>query len=229
MLLFLSFAIHNALNEAKQEMLDGEELFVLDDVSCRALSGRAIRTIWVGEKLWFVAGTQLHTGKTRCWNQNGRCPPDMVGLCPEVWSPLGVKVLGTPIGSFEFIKEVSDRRLEEEQRLGDAILWIPDLQYAWPSAVRPTPMPPLSEHHATQLFCGVCPWPQHGHATHDGRGVGRFPWERGTSRSGEDIGDVAHENGRVGLPICREDGALGGCFADYRLSVAPGCWSRSDQ
>ena len=49
----------------------------------------------------------------------------MVDLGPEVWSPQGVKVLGTPIGSFEFIKEVSDRRLEEEQRLWDAIPWFP--------------------------------------------------------------------------------------------------------
>ena len=45
-------------------------------------------------------------------------------------------MLGTPTGSFEFIKKVSDRRLEEEQRLWDAIPWIPDLQCASPSAVR---------------------------------------------------------------------------------------------
>ena len=85
----------------------------------------------VSEKLWSVAGTQLHTRKTRCWNQNGRCLPNMFDLGPEVWSPQGVKVLGTPIGSFEFIKEVSDRRLAEEQRLWDAIPRIPDWQCAW--------------------------------------------------------------------------------------------------
>ena len=93
-------------------------------------------------------------------------------------SPQGVKVLGTPIGSFEFIKEVSDRRLEEEQRLWDAIPWIPDLQCH---------------------DMGI---------THDGLGVGRTPWERGASHGGEDIGDVARENGLVGFPICRKDGAL---------------------
>ena len=62
-----------------------------------------------------VADTQWHTGKTRCWIQTGRCPPNMVDFAPEAWGPQGVKVLGTPIGSPEFIKEVSDR-LEEEQR-----------------------------------------------------------------------------------------------------------------
>ena len=56
----------------------------------------------------------------------------MVDLGLVVWSPQGVKVLGAPLGSFEFIKEVSDGRLEEEeQRLWDAIPWIPDLQCAW--------------------------------------------------------------------------------------------------
>ena len=165
----------------------------------------------------------------------------MEGVLPtwSIWVlPQGVKVLGTPIGSFEFIKEVSDRRLEEEQRLWDAIPWIPDLQCAWQVPLRWTQMPPFSEDHANQLLCGVCPWPRHGHATHDGRCVGRTPWERGTSHGGEDIGDVAHENVWVGLPIYRKDGALcvlgglGGCFADDCRSVSSGCSSRrrnSDQ
>ena len=240
--LLFSLAIHNALNEAKQEMLDGEELFAfLGDVYIVSSPERT-RHLYnlVAEKLWSVAGIQLHTGKTRCWNQNGRCPPDMVDLGPEVRSPQGVKVLGTPIRSFEFIKEVSDSRLEEETAsLGrDPLDPRLAVRVASPSAVRRTPMPPFSEDHATQLFCGVCPWPRHGHATHDGRGVGRTPWERGTSHGGEDVGDIAHEKGRVGLPICRKDGTLcvlgvlGGCFADDRRSVAPGCCSRrrsSDQ
>ena len=223
-----SLAIHNALNEAKQEMLDGEELFAfLDDVYIVSSPERT-RHLYnlVAEKLLFVAGLQLHTEKTRCWNQNGRCPPDMVDLGPEVWS------------SFEFIKEVGDRRLEEEQRLWDAIPWIPDLQCAWQVFLQGAG--PRCHHFLRTMppSCSVCPWPRHRHATHDGRGVGRTPWERGTSHGGEDVGDVAHENGRVGLPICQKDGTLcvlgvlGGCFANDRRSVAPGCRSRrrsSDQ
>ena len=38
--------------------------------------------------------------------------------------------------------------------------------------------------------------------------LGENPWERGTSHGGEDVGDVAHENGQVGLPICRKDGTF---------------------
>ena len=69
--------IHNRLNEAKQEMLDGEELFAfLDDVYIVSSPERTHHLYnLVAEKLW------------RCWNQNGRCPPDMVDLGPEVWSP----------------------------------------------------------------------------------------------------------------------------------------------
>ena len=121
------------IERSETRSVDGEELFAfLDDVYIVSSPERT-RHLYnlVEEKSWSVAGIQLHTEKTRCWNQSGRCPPDMVDLGPEVWSPQGVKVLGTPIGSFEFIKEVSDRRLEEEQRLWDAIPWIPDLQCAW--------------------------------------------------------------------------------------------------
>ena len=78
-----------------------------------------------------MAGIQLHNGKTRCWNGSGLYPQDMEELGPEVWSPRGVKVPGTPVGSDEFVKEVSDARLEEEHKLWNAIPWIPDLQCAW--------------------------------------------------------------------------------------------------
>ena len=35
------------------------------------------------------------TRGTRVWNQAGECPPNMQVLGPEVWSPEGVKILGT--------------------------------------------------------------------------------------------------------------------------------------
>ena len=196
-----SLAIHNVLNEAKQEMLDVEELFAfLDDVYIVSSPERT-RHLYnlVTEKLWFVAGQQLHTGKTRCWNQIGMCPPNMVDLGPEVWS------------SFEYIKEVGDRRLEEEQRLWDAIPWIPDLQCAWQVFLQGAG--PRCHHFLTMSpSCSVCPWPRHGHAAHDGRGVGRTPWERGTSHGGEDVGNVAHDlpkgwhpvrSGRPGRMLCQ--------------------------
>ena len=77
-----------------------------------------------GDKLWSVANTQLHTGTTRCWNQNGRCPLDM--------EPQGIKVLGTPV------------RIHQGSQLLDAI---PDPRFAVcvasPSEACRTPiMPP---------------------------------------------------------------------------------------
>ena len=38
---------------------------------------------------------------------------------------------GTLVGSDEFVKEVSDARLEEKHKLWNAIPWIPGLQCAW--------------------------------------------------------------------------------------------------
>ena len=55
--LLFSLAIHNDLNEAKQEMLDGEELFAfLDDVYIVSSPERT-RHLYnlVGEKLWSMA------------------------------------------------------------------------------------------------------------------------------------------------------------------------------
>ena len=131
--LLFSLAIHNALEEAKREMVDGEELLAfLDDIYILCSPGRT-RFLYnvIREKLLNMAGIQLHTGKTRCWNSAGVCPPGIGDLGQDVWSPRGVKVLGTPVGSEEFVREISDLRLEEEQKLWDAIPWIPDLQCGW--------------------------------------------------------------------------------------------------
>ena len=65
------------------------------------------------------------------WNRAGIRPPDIDGLGEEVWSPDGVKVLGSPIGTQAFIQSFTDRRLEEERRLWNAIPSVPDLQCAW--------------------------------------------------------------------------------------------------
>ena len=48
-----------------------------------------------------------------------------------VWSPDGIKILGTPIGSLEFVHSFIERRLEDEGRLWKAVTWVPDLQSAW--------------------------------------------------------------------------------------------------
>ena len=95
--LLFSLAIHNALVDVKLEMRAGEELYAfLDDVYILSSPART-RFLYnlVGEKLLSTSGIQLHTGNTRCWDRMGQPPPDMEALGPGVWSPGGIKVLGT--------------------------------------------------------------------------------------------------------------------------------------
>ena len=45
------------------------------------------------------------------WNAAGVRPVNLEDLGPDVWNPRGIKILGTPVGSQEFIQEVCDERL----------------------------------------------------------------------------------------------------------------------
>ena len=62
--------------------------------------------------------------KTRVWNRGGTCP-DVVDLGEEVRNTGGIKILGTPIGSPEFVQCTVQQRLEDEG--WEAIAWVPDL------------------------------------------------------------------------------------------------------
>ena len=48
-----------------------------------------------------------------------------------MWHGEGIKVLGTPVGSDVFVQSHTNERLEEEDRLWEAIGWVPDAQCAW--------------------------------------------------------------------------------------------------
>ena len=82
-------------------------------------------------KLSTMAGVQLHTGKTRTWNQAGVCPERMAELVPAVRSHEGIKILETPVGSGEFVQRLSEERIAMEEQLWQAIPWVPDLQSGW--------------------------------------------------------------------------------------------------
>ena len=47
-------------------------------------------------------------------------------LGPDVWHGEGIKVLGTQVGSDVFVQSHTNERLEEENRLWEAIGWVPD-------------------------------------------------------------------------------------------------------
>ena len=129
--LLLSLGIHDSLCEVRNRMRPEDTLFAyLDDVY---VSSPPIRTrdgtISMQKQLLAGAGIQLHTGKTRVWNRAGTCSSTRVeDLGEGVWSPDGIKILGTPIGSPEFVHSFMERRLEDEGRLWEVVTWVPDLQ-----------------------------------------------------------------------------------------------------
>ena len=129
--LFISLAIHKALVEVKEAMRPGELLFAFLDESMVALPGR-IRELYnlLGDKL-ALAGIRVHSGKTRTWNKATLRPPNLDDLRPDVWNEEGIKILGTPVGSHQFVSEVSNARVEEENQLWEAVSWVPDIQCAW--------------------------------------------------------------------------------------------------
>ena len=95
--LLFSLAIHNALKDVQGHLESCELLFAfLNDVYVVCLP-HLVRSIFnlLGDRL--SAGIRLHQG------ENGECPEEFAELGPEVWSPEGVKILGTPAGSGEFV------------------------------------------------------------------------------------------------------------------------------
>ena len=115
--LLFSSATHNALAEVKAQLVEGKFLFAyLDDNSVSAKSDR-IRTIYdvLGERLFSMAGIELHTGKTRTWNRTGVPPRRIEELGPEAWSWFDIKILGTPVGNDEFVQRWREERIRKEE------------------------------------------------------------------------------------------------------------------
>ena len=103
--LLFRFGIHDSLCAASERLRPEDKVFAyLDDVHVVSPPDR-IRGAYnlLEEQSLAGAGIQLHTGKTRVWNRGGTCPPDVADLGEEVWNPAGIKILGTPIGSPEFV------------------------------------------------------------------------------------------------------------------------------
>ena len=61
----------------------------------------------------------------------------MAELGPDVWRgdnllhERGLKVLGVPLGSPEFVAALGKEKLQEERTLTDSLLELPHLQSAW--------------------------------------------------------------------------------------------------
>ena len=131
--LLFSLGIHDSLRAVKERMRPEDELFAyLDDVHVVSPPDRT-RGVYnlVEAELLAGAGIRLNIGKTRTWSRGGTRPPDLDDLGEDAWDPEGIKILGTPIGSDDFVQRVLDRRLEDEAKLWTALTWVPDLQCAW--------------------------------------------------------------------------------------------------
>ena len=77
-------------------------------------------------------------GKCRAWSAaGGPAPPGIVDLGPDVWrgdrtsSECGLKILGAPLGSDEFIDTFLQERIRDEALLIDRLAYVQDLQCAW--------------------------------------------------------------------------------------------------
>ena len=79
------------------------------------------------------AGIRAHLGKLKAWSPTGGpAPTDLATLGPDVWRSdrpaheNGLVVLGTPLGSREFIEAHGQTRMEEEHRLlNETLAWDP--------------------------------------------------------------------------------------------------------
>ena len=100
--------------------------------------------------------------------------------------------MGTPVGTPEFVEDVTQRRLEEESRLWEAIPSVPDLQSAWrillqcAGPVLRTLPPSVS---ASEDDGGLALW---------------LPGDPIQKR----VAHTLHADGRFGSEICIQDGSV---------------------
>ena len=141
---------HAALEAVQARLLEGEKLFAfLDDVCIICQTGRVadVHAI-LEEELFIYAHIQLNLGKTQVWNRGGVAPTGVVELTAAarqvkedaiVWKgdyelrqeELGVKVVGTPTGQLEFVRDFFDRKFRKQQTLYERIPMVEDLQSSW--------------------------------------------------------------------------------------------------
>ena len=152
--LLFSLAIHNALEEVRGQMQEGELLFAfLDDIYIVSSPARTRRIYdLLQTHLYRMAGIQLHEGKTRVWNKAGVCPPEVAELGDEVWSPQRREDLGDTSG----VTRIRPRSRQGQVRRGAPVVGSHQLgagfamRVANSGAMRRAPVSPFRPHGATQ-------------------------------------------------------------------------------
>ena len=130
--LLFSLAVHAALTHAQESLREGEYLFAfLDDVytvtpKCRATEVARL----VATRIHEHAGVEPKLGKFQIWSKGGGPEPegidDLLDGAPRPADPIwkgdldaernGMVILGTPVGSPEFVQRFLGNRLEVQSR-----------------------------------------------------------------------------------------------------------------
>ena len=86
-------------------------------------SGHVTGTISLNSSCWLGLGSNY----TRAQRECGIVQVRVADVGEGVWSPDGIKILGTPMVRLSLCTVSLRRRLEDEGRLWKAVTWVPDL------------------------------------------------------------------------------------------------------
>jgi len=134
-----SLGMADALREAQAQLLPNELVIAyLDDVYIVSTPERAHAAYQVvTETIAARCGIQPNLGKTVCWNKASVCPPGIAELGPSVWqgsgpvASQGIRLLGAPLGTPQFIDAFGDAHAGKADRLLQRVLALPSLQHSW--------------------------------------------------------------------------------------------------
>ena len=141
---------HQALLAVQSQLLPNERLMAFhDDVYAVSEPERTCKLHNIlRQELWDHSRIQINAGKTQIWNRGGHVPTDHDVLLaaarredPEaqVWfgdlqvpaALRGIRVLGTPLGTSEFVQAQLQATVESHEVLLSRIPVVPDLQSAF--------------------------------------------------------------------------------------------------
>ena len=141
---------HQALLAVQSQLLPNERLMAFhDDVYAASEPERTCKLHnMLSQELWDHSRIQINAGKTQIWNRGGHVPTDhdvllAAARCEDPEAHLwfgdlqvpaalrGIRVLGTPLGTSEFVQAQLQATVESHEVLLSRILVVPDLQSAF--------------------------------------------------------------------------------------------------
>ena len=143
-----SLGQHSALEAIQARLRPGERLMAfLDDIYAKSIPNRFVAVFTAVQEELQRVGIQVHDGKTQLWNRSGVVPtgtealteaartsdPDAIVWRGDVSLPpqeRGVKDLGTPMRSPEFVRSTLAAVSAKHDGLISQIVEMLDLQYA---------------------------------------------------------------------------------------------------